>query len=85
MKYGLSKENIARWEINEAFSVTALTFIKDLALDHEKVNACGGLAEFNKISIKVNLGAVALGHPIGCSGARIVVTLVHQLKVSIRI
>jgi len=64
-KYGLSKEQIAKWEVNEAFSVTALAFIKELGLNPQKVNARGG--------------AVALGHPIGCSGARIVVTLVHQL------
>jgi len=62
----VTKEQIAKWEVNEAFSVTALAFIKDLSLDPQRVNARGG--------------AVALGHPIGCSGARIVVTLVHQLK-----
>lgn len=65
-KSGIQKEKIARWEVNEAFSVTAIAFIKDLALDPQRVNALGG--------------AVALGHPIGCSGARIVVTLIHQLK-----
>jgi len=59
-------EKIAKWEINEAFSVTAISFIKELGLDPQRVNARGG--------------AVALGHPIGCSGARIVVSLVHQLK-----
>jgi acetyl-CoA C-acetyltransferase len=63
---GLTKDQIARWEVNEAFSVTVLAFIKEFNLDPAKVNARGG--------------AVALGHPIGCSGARIVVTLVHQLK-----
>uniref|UniRef100_A0A915P7M4 Acetyl-CoA acetyltransferase n=1 Tax=Meloidogyne floridensis TaxID=298350 RepID=A0A915P7M4_9BILA len=61
----MSKDEIARWEVNEAFSVTALAFIQSLDLDPAKVNARGG--------------AVALGHPIGCSGARIVVTLLHQL------
>jgi acetyl-CoA C-acetyltransferase len=63
----MSKEEITRWEINEAFSVTAMAFIQSLDLDPAKVNARGG--------------AVALGHPIGCSGARIVVTLLHQLAV----
>jgi len=63
---GIAKEKVARWEVNEAFSVTVLAFIKELGLDRNVVNARGG--------------AVALGHPIGCSGARIVVTLVHQLK-----
>jgi len=63
---GVSKERVARWEVNEAFSVTALAFIKEFGLSREIVNARGG--------------AVALGHPIGMSGARIVVALVHQLK-----
>uniref|UniRef100_A0A915MH09 Acetyl-CoA acetyltransferase n=2 Tax=Meloidogyne incognita group TaxID=654580 RepID=A0A915MH09_MELJA len=61
----MSKDEIARWEVNEAFSVTALAFIQSLDLDPAKVNARGG--------------AIALGHPIGCSGARVVVTLLHQL------
>jgi len=63
---GISKDSIARWEVNEAFSITALAFIKELGLDRNRVNVRGG--------------AVALGHPIGMSGARIVVTLVHQLE-----
>lgn len=62
----ISKNSVARWEINEAFSVTVLAFIRELGLNPSQVNARGG--------------AVALGHPIGCSGARIVVTLLHQLK-----
>ncbi|KAI6226221.1 hypothetical protein M3Y99_01322100 [Aphelenchoides fujianensis] len=64
-KSGLDKKEIARWEVNEAFSVTALAFIKHFGLDPKIVNSRGG--------------AVALGHPIGMSGARIVVTLAHQL------
>uniref|UniRef100_A0A914I7S0 Acetyl-CoA acetyltransferase n=1 Tax=Globodera rostochiensis TaxID=31243 RepID=A0A914I7S0_GLORO len=63
---GIASDRVARWEVNEAFSVTAMAFIQQLGLDPTRVNALGG--------------AVALGHPIGCSGARIVVTLVHQLK-----
>uniref|UniRef100_A0A183BMR3 Acetyl-CoA acetyltransferase n=1 Tax=Globodera pallida TaxID=36090 RepID=A0A183BMR3_GLOPA len=63
---GITSDRVARWEVNEAFSVTAMAFIQQLGLDPTRVNALGG--------------AVALGHPIGCSGARIVVTLVHQLK-----
>jgi len=47
----MSKDEIARWEVNEAFSVTALAFIQSLDLDPAKVNARGG--------------AIALGHPIG--------------------
>lgn len=53
-------------EINEAFAGSTVALIRELKLDHNKVN--------------VNGGAVALGHPIGCSGARIVVTLMYALK-----
>ena len=62
----IPKEKIAKWEVNEAFSVTVLAFMKELELDRNIVNARGG--------------AVALGHPIGMSGARIITTLIHQLK-----
>jgi len=54
------------YEINEAFAVVAMAAIKDLGLDHAKVN--------------VNGGACALGHPIGATGARILTTLIHALK-----
>ena len=54
------------FEINEAFSVVAIANNKEMKLDPEKVN--------------VNGGAVALGHPLGSSGARIIVTLLHVLK-----
>ncbi|XP_053564525.1 acetyl-CoA acetyltransferase, mitochondrial [Bombina bombina] len=63
---GLKKEDIAMWEINEAFSVVVLANIKMLEIDPAKVN--------------VNGGAVSLGHPIGMSGARIVGHMVHALK-----
>jgi acetyl-CoA C-acetyltransferase len=53
-------------ELNEAFSVQALGVMRELGADPERVN--------------VNGGAVALGHPIGCSGARILVTLLHEMK-----
>ncbi|KAG8177001.1 hypothetical protein JTE90_006946 [Oedothorax gibbosus] len=62
---GLKKEDIALWEINEAFSVVVLANIKMLSLDPSKVNVHGG--------------AVSLGHPIGMSGTRIVNHLVHSL------
>jgi acetyl-CoA C-acetyltransferase len=65
-KYGLKKEQIALWEINEAFSVVVLACIKMMELDPSKVN--------------VNGGAVSLGHPIGMSGARITGHLCHALK-----
>jgi len=63
---GVSKSDIDLWEINEAFSVVSLANNDILELNPEKVN--------------INGGAVSIGHPIGCSGARIVVTLLHALK-----
>ncbi|KAJ2364166.1 Acetyl-CoA acetyltransferase, mitochondrial [Coemansia sp. RSA 2607] len=63
---GLAIKDIALWEFNEAFSVVARANEKILGLDPEKVNIAGG--------------AVALGHPIGSSGSRIIVTLTHLLK-----
>ena len=65
-KAGLNPDDIDLWEINEAFAVVAEKFIRDLKLDRDKVN--------------VNGGACALGHPIGASGARILVTLVSALQ-----
>ncbi|MBZ0117645.1 MAG: 3-oxoadipyl-CoA thiolase, partial [Sandaracinaceae bacterium] len=53
-------------ELNEAFAAQSLACIRALELDEGKVN--------------VNGGAIALGHPIGCSGARILVTLAHEMK-----
>jgi acetyl-CoA C-acetyltransferase len=63
---GLSTKDIDLFEINEAFAVVAMAAIKELSLDPAKVNVRGG--------------AVALGHPIGASGARILTTLVHALR-----
>ncbi len=63
---GLTKNDIDLFEINEAFSVVALANNQILELDPEKVNIHGG--------------AVSIGHPLGCSGARIIVTLIHALK-----
>ena len=54
------------WEVNEAFAVVPMALMADLGLSHDVVN--------------VNGGACALGHPIGASGARIMVTLIHALK-----
>ncbi|MED3571205.1 acetyl-CoA C-acetyltransferase [Cytobacillus praedii] len=65
-KTGKSVEDIDLFEINEAFAAVALTSGKIANLDESKVN--------------VNGGAVALGHPIGASGARIILTLMHELK-----
>ncbi|KAJ8275888.1 hypothetical protein COCON_G00076400 [Conger conger] len=63
---GLKKEDVAMWEINEAFSVVVLANVKMLDIDSNKVN--------------INGGAVSLGHPIGMSGTRIVGHMVHNLK-----
>ena len=65
-KTGLKKEDIDLYEINEAFAAVAMAAIEELKLDPAKVNVRGG--------------AVALGHPIGASGARIVTTLIHALR-----
>jgi acetyl-CoA C-acetyltransferase len=65
-KAGLSADDIDLWEINEAFASVTLNSIRMLAIDEDKVN--------------VNGGAVALGHPIGASGARIIGVLVHELR-----
>ncbi|MFD2761042.1 acetyl-CoA C-acetyltransferase [Lentibacillus juripiscarius] len=65
-KTGYSKQDIARFEINEAFAAVSLASGKIADIDPEKIN--------------VNGGAVALGHPIGASGARIILTLIHELK-----
>jgi len=67
-KAGLQKEDIDLWELNEAFAAQSLGVIKELELNSflDKVN--------------VNGGAIALGHPIGASGARILVTLLYEMK-----
>lgn len=65
-KADITKEDVDYFELNEAFSVVGLANIKLLDIDEQKVN--------------VNGGAVSLGHPLGCSGARIMVTLIHILK-----
>jgi acetyl-CoA C-acetyltransferase len=65
-KIGKSPADVDLWEINEAFASVALNSVRMLGVDEEKVN--------------VNGGAIALGHPIGASGARIVGALVHELR-----
>jgi len=64
-KTGLKVQDIDLWEINEAFAAQVLADAKPLGIPMDKLNVCGG--------------GVALGHPIGASGARVLVTLVHQL------
>lgn len=65
-KTGWTKDDVDLFEINEAFAVVTMAAMKELDLDHAKVNVHGG--------------ACALGHPIGCSGTRIVVTLLEALR-----
>ena len=65
-KIGKNPEDVDLWEINEAFASVALNSVRMLGVDEEKVN--------------VNGGAIALGHPIGASGSRIVGALVHELR-----
>jgi acetyl-CoA C-acetyltransferase len=64
-KTGWKKDDVDLYELNEAFSVQALGVIRELGLDMDRVN--------------VNGGAVALGHPIGASGARVLVTLIYEM------
>ena len=61
-----STEEVDLWEVNEAFAVVPMAFIKELKISREKIN--------------VNGGACSLGHPIGASGARILVSLINALK-----
>ena len=65
-KSGVNINDVDLFELNEAFASQSIAVIRDLKLDVEKVN--------------VNGGAIALGHPIGASGARILVTLLHEMK-----
>jgi acetyl-CoA C-acetyltransferase len=65
-KAGWSVDDVDLFEINEAFACVAMVPMKDLGVPHDKLN--------------VNGGALALGHPIGASGARLVVTLLHAMQ-----
>ncbi|MFT6121304.1 MAG: acetyl-CoA C-acetyltransferase [Yoonia sp.] len=65
-KIGWSVDDVDLWEVNEAFAVVPMAFMHDMNIPREKLN--------------VNGGACALGHPIGASGARIIVTLLHALE-----
>ncbi|AKG03967.1 MULTISPECIES: acetyl-CoA C-acetyltransferase [Salimicrobium] len=63
---GLSLEDIGLFELNEAFASQSLRVIRELGLDEEKVN--------------VNGGAIALGHPLGCTGTKLTLSLIHEMK-----
>jgi acetyl-CoA acetyltransferase len=63
---GLTVDDLDLVELNEAFAAQVLACIRELGIDHDKLN--------------VNGGAIALGHPLGCSGARLLATLVHEMR-----
>ena len=63
---GWAKDDVDLWEINEAFAVVPMAAMKEIDIPHDKVNVHGG--------------ACALGHPIGASGARIIVTLLNAME-----
>ena len=65
-RVGWSVEDVDLWEVNEAFAVVAMAALKEIGMPHERLNVHGG--------------ACALGHPIGASGSRIIVTLIHALQ-----
>jgi acetyl-CoA C-acetyltransferase len=69
-KAGLDAEDLDLMEINEAFAAQALAVNKEMGWDTSKIN--------------VNGGAIAIGHPIGASGARILVTLIHEMIAAMR-
>ena len=66
LRAGLDLDEIGLIELNEAFAAQSIACCRELGLDHDRVN--------------VNGGAIAIGHPLGCSGARVVTTLVHEMK-----
>ncbi|SIC80354.1 acetyl-CoA acetyltransferase [Mycobacteroides abscessus subsp. abscessus] len=63
---GLELSDIGLFELNEAFASQSIQIIRELGLDEDKVN--------------VNGGAIALGHPLGCTGAKLTLTLLHEMK-----
>ena len=65
-KAGMTMNDIDLFEVNEAFASVPLAWAKDMKADMDKVN--------------VNGGAIALGHPLGCSGARLLITLLHEME-----
>ena len=65
-KAGWSKDDVDLWEVNEAFAVVPMIAMKELGISHDKLN--------------VNGGACAMGHPIGASGARVLITLLAAME-----
>ena len=65
-KAGLTKDDIDLFELNEAFAAQGLAVVKELGLDPDKIN--------------VNGGAIALGHPLGCTGAKLTAQLIYEME-----
>ena len=63
---GITKEDIDHFEINEAFASQSVYCVNKLGIDKRKLNPVGG--------------AIALGHPLGCTGARMLTTVIHQMR-----
>jgi len=68
-RIGMKAGDVDLWELNEAFAAQSLPVLKDL-----------GLLDVMDAKVNLNGGAIALGHPLGCSGARITTTLLHLMK-----
>jgi acetyl-CoA acetyltransferase family protein len=82
-KTGLSLADVSLFEINEAFAGQVLACLKAIASDHfgqEHLNRERALGEIDPETLNVNGGAIALGHPVGATGTRIVLTLLHEMR-----
>jgi acetyl-CoA C-acetyltransferase len=82
-RHGLNLNDLDAWEINEAFAAQVLGCLaawKEDRYCREQLGLDGALGELNAEKLNVDGGAIALGHPVGASGARIVLHLLHALK-----
>ena len=82
-RHGLSLDDIDAWEINEAFAAQVLGCIRawqDDAYCREQLGLSGALGTLDQSKFNIDGGAVALGHPVGASGVRIVLHLLHVLR-----
>jgi acetyl-CoA C-acetyltransferase len=82
-RHGLALNDLDRWEINEAFAAQVLGCLAAWEQDkycREELGLDGAMGEMDPQKLNVDGGAIALGHPVGASGARIVLHLLHALK-----
>ena len=82
-RYGLAVSDLTRMEINEAFAVQVLACLKAMGSESfasKKLGIGKAMGAPDMASLNVNGGAVALGHPVGMSGARLILTMLRQLK-----